>query len=272
MRWFVILACASTLAAQTPPLEEILKRLAENQERAVAARKTIVYRQDTLARLIRTNGKLSREEKRRYLVTPTPTKTEKKLEHFEGRYERGGKFHSYGKPGFKYKDTDIDGDLIDDLTDDLVNDKKSRDGLAKDMFPLTREEQRYYRFTLAGAEKLAGAEAYHLSFEPLHDGGRAWRGDVWVDPQEFQPRLVQTQLAIKIPAAVKIIFGISLKQVGFNVTYKKVADGLWFPSGYGTEFGIKVLFGYKRNITINVANSEFHQTAVDSTITYEPGR
>jgi hypothetical protein len=271
-----LLLWATAAAGQAPPLDEILQRLADNQERAVQARKTIVYRQDALARLVRTNGKLSREEKRRYLVTPTPEKTEKKLEHFEGRYERGGRFHSYEKPGFQYKDTDIDGDLINDLTDDLINDKQSRDGLARDMFPLTRAEQRHYRFTLVGLERLAGAEAYHLKFEPLKDQHedveRAWAGDVWVDPAEFQPRVVQTQLALKIPMAVKIVFGIGLKQLGFNVSYKKVADGLWFPASYGTEFGIKVLFGYKRNITISVANTEFRQTSAESTITYEPGR
>lgn len=272
----LLLAFWPLLAATAQPsLDEILARLADNQERANSARKSIVYRQDSFVRLLRTNGKLSREEKRQYTVAPTEKGSSKHLDHFEGRYERGGRILPYDQPGFQYKDTDIDGGIIEDFTDDLINDKKTRDGLAKSMFPLTRAEQRYYSFKLNGLKKIAGAEAWHVSFEPRkrsddeEEGDqRAWAGDVYIDPVEFQPRLVATRLSLKIPAAVKIIFGIDIKQLGFQVTYAKVADGLWFPATYGTEFGLKVLFGYKRNITMNVTNSEFRRTSADSTITF----
>jgi hypothetical protein len=256
-----------------PPLEEILARVADSQEKASEARKSIVYRQDTLVKLLRTNGKLSREEKRRYTVAPTASGTEKKLDQFEGRYERGGKLYAYDQPKFQYKDTDIDGDLIEDLTDDLVNDKKSRDGFSKDMFPLTRDEQRHYRFSLKGKRTVAGVEAWHLEFEPLKDSGlddaRPWKGEVFVHPEEFQPLLVSTMQAFKIPVAVKVMLGIDIKQMGFQVTYRKVADGLWFPATYGTEFGLKLLFGYKRNITMNVINGDFRRTSAESTIRFE---
>ena len=43
----------------------------------------------------------------------------------------------YSEPGYKYKDVDIDGELIDQLTlNDLVNEKGSRDGIPSSLFPL----------------------------------------------------------------------------------------------------------------------------------------
>lgn len=264
---------ASGAAWSQPTLEEILARLAANQEVAVETRKTIVYRQDTWVRLLRTNGQLSREEKRRYTVAPTANGTEKKLDHFEGRYERAGKIHTYDHPKFQYKDTDIDGDLIEDLTGDLVNDSKSRDGLARSMFPLTRDEQRHYRFTLKGRKQVAGVEAWRLEFEPLKGSGldsdRPWKGEVYVHPEEYQPLLVSTMQAFRVPLAVKVLLGSDVRQSGFQVTYRKVGEGLWFPVAYGTEFSLKVLFGYKRNITMNVTNSEFRRTSAESTIRFE---
>lgn len=256
-----------------PPLEEILARLADNQERAVEARRTIVYQQNTLVRLLRTNGKLAREERRSYLVVPTPAGTEKKLESFEGRYERKGQLLAYRTPGFTYKDLDLDGELIGDLTDDLINDRQARDGIAADLFPLTRRAQRGYVFTLEGCRVLSGHPSFLLRFEPRREAGgesKPWAGEVYVDALEFQPRLVSTRLAWNVPAAVRILFGIGIRQLGFNVVFMKVDEGLWFPSTYGTEFGLKVLFGYRRNITMNVVNTGFRRTNVDSTLTF-PG-
>lgn len=273
----VLAAIRLPAAAQCPappPLEEILARVADNQERAVEARRTIVYQQKALVRLLRTNGRLAREERRVYLVTPTPAGTDKKLESFEGRYERNGRLLPYDGPGFKYKDLDLDGELIDDLTEDLINDRKARDGISADLFPLTRREQRGYQFSFEGCAPLAGRPAYHLRFQPRKQSegdSRPWAGEVYVDPAEFQPRLVSTKLAWNVPAAVRILFGISIRQLGFNVTFAKVDEGLWFPATYGTEFGLRVLFGYKRNITMNVVNSDFRRTAVDSTLSFPDG-
>jgi hypothetical protein len=36
--------------------------------------------------------------------------------------------------------------------------------------------------------------------------------------------------------------------MGFAITYKRVADRVWFPATYGTEFQINALFFYKRTI------------------------
>lgn len=263
-----LFALLLSLPAQ-PPLDVVLKKVAENQDRASDARKTIVYRQDTWVRLMQTNGKMSREERRQYTVTPTGTATVKKLDKFEGRYSKGGKILTYDAPDFQYKDTDIDGELIEDLTDDLINDGKSRDGFSRELFPLTEEEQAHYTFRFDGTRKVGNVEAWRVTFQPNMDGERAWGGEVLVHPQDYQPLLVTTKLAMKIPAAVKFIFGIDVKQLGFNVTYRKTTDGLWFPATYGTEFYVKVLFGYKRNITINVTNSDFRRTSAESHIQFE---
>lgn len=257
-----------------PPLEEILARVADNQERAVEARRTIVYQQRALVRLLRTNGKLAREERRVYLVTPLPAGSEKTLERFEGRYERHGRLLPYDAPGFRYRDLDLDGELIEGLTEDLIHGRNGRDGIAADLFPLTRREQRGYRFRFEGCKTVALRPAYHLLFQPRKPSGgdsKPWAGEVYVDPEEFQPLLVSTKLAVKVPAAVRILFGISIRQLGFHVTFARVGGGLWFPSAYGTEFGLRVLFGYKRDITINVVNSDFRRTAAESTLTFPEG-
>jgi len=109
-------AIAMLLAEQQPPpLEDILKKIAGSQEAAQASRGKIVYTQFVHAKLLRTNGKLAREEKRTYTVTPTAKGFERKLDKFEGWYERGGNMIAYSQPQYHYKSIDIDGELIDNV-------------------------------------------------------------------------------------------------------------------------------------------------------------
>jgi len=278
----VLVLCASSLLAQEPPppppaaqpatpeLSEILRRVAENQEKAVAARSTIVYTQETRTRLMRGGSKLAREEKRRYTVTPTATATERKLEFFEGRYRKGGQLLPYTDPKFRYKGMDIDGDLVDDMTDDMVNNKESRDGIPKNLFPLTAKEQEHYIFKLAGTQTVNGVNAIRIQFEPNKDQEeREWAGEVLVDPVEYQPVRVVTRLAFNIPWAVKVFLGTNVRQLGFSVTYRKVADELWFPVSYGTEFHLRVLFGYARTIVLSMDNRDFKRASAESSIQYE---
>jgi hypothetical protein len=277
----VLVLCASSLLAQEPPppppaaqpatpeLSEILRRVAENQEKAVAARSAIVYTQETRTRLMRGGSKLAREEKRRYTVTPTATATERKLEFFEGRYRKGGQLLPYTDPKFRYKGMDIDGDLVDDMTDDMVNNKESRDGIPKNLFPLTAKEQEHYTFKLAGTQTVNGVNAIRIQFEPNKDQEeREWAGEVLVDPVEYQPVRVVTRLAFNIPWAVKVFLGTNVRQLGFSVTYRKVADELWFPVSYGTEFHLRVLFGYARTIVLSMDNRDFKRASAESSIQY----
>ena len=273
LRLAIFSLCPLATFAQTaslPALDEVLRRLAQNQENAVSARSSIVYTQEIRTRLMRGGSKLAREEKRRYTVTPTATSTEKKLDFFEGNYEHNGKLIPYTDPKFRHKDMDIDGDLVEDMTDDMVNNKESRDGIPRNLFPLTAREQAHYNFRLAGTQKVNGSEAIRILFEPKKgDDDRAWTGEVLVDPLEFQPIRVVTKLAINIPWAVKVFLGTNVRQLGFTVTYRKVADGLWFPISYGTEFHLRVLFGYARTIALSLDNRDFRRASAESSIRFE---
>ena len=255
---------AIAAAAETPTVEAILTKVAESQELSQQAREKIVYTQFVHAKLLRTNGKVAREEKRTYTVTPKAKGFERKLEKFEGWYERKGQRIPYDEPGFEYKTIDIDANLLDELIDDWTGNEDSRDGVSKDLFPLTREQQRNYAFQAKGP--------YQLSFAPLKKNGDAepWRGDILIDPQTLYPRSMSSTLNYKIPRAVKIIFGISLRQVGYSVNYANAIDDLWFPVSAGTEFSLRVLFGYARTMTLSMTNSDFRRASADSTVTFAP--
>ncbi len=255
---------AIAAAAETPTVEAILAKVAESQEQSQQAREKIVYTQFVHAKLLRTNGKVAREEKRTYTVTPKAKGFERKLDKFEGWYERKGQWIPYDKPRFQYKSIDIDGQLIDELIDDWTGNEGSRDGVSKDLFPLTAEHQRRYTFQSKGP--------YKLSFAPLKRDGESepWRGDIVVDPETLHPRSLNSTFAYNIPMAVKIIFGISLRQVGYSVNYAKAIEDLWFPVSAGTEFSLRVLFGYARTMTLSMINSDFRRASAESTVTFAP--
>ena len=257
--------------AEEPSVDQIMARVAENQARAQDMRRAYVYNQKILARFHRTNGKLAREEKSEYLVTPTPAGIEKKLTHFEGKVERHGQFVSYDEPGKEINiNLDIDGDLIRDMTGDMTADKESKDGLAHDMFPLTAKEQAKYIFTLEGQEVYRGRQIYRVSFRPKpHVEDADWKGEALIDAAECQPVMVSTKFAVHIPVAVKVLLGTDIKGLGFTVTYEKFDDGLWFPVSYGGEFHIRAVFFYARNMSISMVNSGFTRAKVSTKIAYD---
>jgi hypothetical protein len=249
-----------------------MAKVAANQERARALRSAYVYQQSLRVRFLRTNGKLAREENREYLVTPTPSGTEKKLARFSGRYSDGKRIVEYDQPGHTYKDLDLDGDLVSDLADDLANDENSRDGIQADLFPLTSKEQQRYAFKLAGTDVHQGREVYRVTFRPagpdLWEGGVPWAGEVLVDTKECQPMVVTTWLSKGIPLWVKTVLGTDIKHLGFKVTYQRFDDGVWFPVSYGGEFELKGLFFYKRKISVALRNEGFERADVSSTVRY----
>lgn len=256
--------------AEEPTVDQIMARVAENQARAQDMRRAFVYNQKILARFHRTNGKLAREEKLEYLVTPTPGGIEKKLTHFEGKVGRNGQFISYDKPGKEYKDLDIDGDLIRDMVNDMTADKDSKDGLAHDLFPLTANEQAKYLYTWEGKETYRGRQIYRISFRPKpHVEDADWKGEALIDAAECQPVIVTTKFAVHIPMAVKVLLGTDIKGLGFTVTYEKFDDGLWFPVSYGGEFHVRAVFFYSRNMSISMVNSGFTRAKVSSRIAYD---
>jgi hypothetical protein len=254
-----------------PPLtvDEIMSRVAENQDRAKQARTEWVYQQDVLARLHRSNGKLAREETWQYVVTPNAKGFHREMQHFEGQYELKGKMISYDHPHYEYKSIDVDGDLISGLGEDFANSEGSTDGFGADLFPLTKHDQARYTFTLEAREDYRGTDVYRVTFRPRRGEDGDWKGEAVIDAAEFQPIVVTTGLAWGIPGAVKVLLGTDLHHVGFKITYKKVADGVWFPEVYGGEFYLKAVFLYKRTVSISVKNSDFRKTDVSSKIAFE---
>ena len=124
----------ASFAQEKEMVEQIVAKVAENQDRSQEMRTAFVYHQDLLLRFKRGNGKIARAESREYTVTPTSKGSQKTLTHFLGKYEKDGKLIEYKEPGYTYQDLDIDGELIDDLANDLANEKESRDGIAAKLF------------------------------------------------------------------------------------------------------------------------------------------
>lgn len=266
--WLVLSWAAGTTVAATPDASEIMARVAANQDRAAQARGRYVYAQKVRARMIRTNGKLAREEFRTYTVTPGAAGAQKKLTEFKGTYESKGKLHEYHEPGFEHKDIDLDADVINTLTEDLVDDRKSRDGISSNVFPLTSEEQKNYVFRYAGELVHQGRKAHRIEFRPKQKSEAAWTGEAIIDQEEYEPVNVFSKFAMKIPWGVKVLLGSDVKQLGFAVNYQRVAPGVWFPVSYGTEFRLEMLWGYKRVITMNLTSGDFREAKVESQIQF----
>ncbi|MGI8742203.1 MAG: hypothetical protein ACR2NN_06460 [Bryobacteraceae bacterium] len=250
--------------------ESIMARVAENQDRAEQTRTAFVYQQNVLVRMQRYNGKLAREEYSEFTVAPTPSGIAKTRTHFLGKYVAHGKTIEYDEPGFEYKNMDIDGEVAHAMADELTADRKSKDGISNDLFPLTAKEQKKYEFHLEGAEDYRGASVYRITFvsKPGEDD-EGWAGEALIDRQEYQPVVVTTHLAAKIPLLVRTMLGTNLEHLGFKVTYKKFDTGLWFPLTYGGEFKVRALFLYARRVGVSLQNNGFRRADVTTTINFE---
>ena len=260
----VTLGCA---LAQTPDAATIMSRVGINQAKASDMRRQFVFDQKQLLRLHRGNGKLAREERREYVVTPVPRGIKKQLTRFEGKYETHNRFVSYDHPNYSYKNVDIDNFLIDAMADDDDSDS-SRDGVSSDLFPLTYHQQLKYDFQLKGTETYRGRRVYRVTFEPKKGQEGDWKGEALIDVTEYQPVLVTTKMAYGVPAAVKVLLGTNIKGLGFTVSYEKFGDGVWFPVSYGGEFEIRAAFLYKRSASVSLVNTGFRRTDVTTGISY----
>ncbi len=271
MRVVLVLAIMTGSAVAAETAESIMRRVAENQDRAEAARTSMVYEQDVLIRLHRGKQKLAREEEYQFVVTPTPNSIEKKRVGFSGKYEKDGVLHSYSEPGYHYKEVDIDADLAKDLVDDLTGDQ-TRDGLSKDLFPFRSEELDHYRFRLKGRQMWRGQDVYEVTFLPVSkpgEDGRIWAGEILVNAVEFQPVVITTRMAKGIPLAVRTLLGTDVRHLGFKVSYERFDNGVWMPVTYGGELKLKAVFFYKRDISLSLRNSGFRRAKVDSAISYQ---
>lgn len=273
LRVFLALLAAATAAAQNLPsqpavepltADAIMVRVAENQDRSESLRKEFVYRQHIHILTHKPGGRMMREETADYDVTPMPDGTEKKLTSLTGRYWQKGQYETFSGEPAPQEDS-LDGGLVKDFRNDLADDK-SKDGLGKDLFPLTSEEQKKYAFQLLGEETQDGRRVYHIGFRPKDKDEITWAGEAYIDASEFEPVRVFTKLSRRIPFMIRTLLGTDVPGIGFNVVYQRQEGGVWFPATFGTEFRIRAVFFINREVSISLDNSGFERTHVKSTI------
>ena len=258
------------LIVNTPSAQEIMDRVAENQERAQAARTKFVYDMNVFVRLKRANGKLAREESRDYVVAPNETGSKRKLLKVEGKILDGRKVEVYSEAGYRTKDMDIDGALTNSFAKDVMW-GKSEFGPMVEWFPLTGSQKSKYHFTLAGEEKYRDYNVYRINFIE-NESEECWRGEALIEKNEFQPVLVTAEWACKVPVAVQTLLGTNVSHIGAKITYKKFDEGVWFPINCGGELKLRVLFLYARTLAFTAKNSDFRKADVQTNITFDDDR
>ena len=267
-RLALLLVCLSGVGAAQDALTAnvIMARVAANQDRAEKLRQEYVYQQHVHVVSSLTNGRVMREETDDYDVVPAPDGSRKELKSRTGRYYEKGKYVPITK-GSKYDEAGgLDAELTSGFARDVLNDK-SKDGIGRHLFPLTSDQQKDCDFRLIGEAEQDGRAAYRIGFSPLDkDDFKCWAGEALIDKEDLQPVLVFTKLAHKLPFMVRGVLGTDLPGVGFSVHYRRQEDGVWFPSSFGTEFRLKLLFVMKRNIVLSLDNRNFKKTHVDTQI------
>lgn len=270
--------CALPFLLLTPPLpgikptaEDIMCRVAENQERAEKAREAYVYDMNLFVRLKRANGKLAREESRDYVVAPGAKGASRKLIKVEGKILDGKNSIAYAEAGYKTKDMDIDGAITDSFARELLWRKDSA-GPMVGWFPLTRNRIEHYTFRLDGEEKYRDYDVYKVSFQAKADDSfddDCWKGEALIERREFQPVLITTVWSCKVPGAVKVLLGTNVQEVGAKITYQRFGEGVWFPVNCGGEMKLRVLFLYARTIAFAGKNAGFRKADVTTSIQFD---
>jgi len=243
-----------------------MTRVAANQDRAVDLRRQFLYHESIDVRIRAQDGKLLRQEDSRYLVLPTPTGIEKKLEKLTGRYLHKGSYVDFEREPAPNSDN-LDASLVRQYRGELL-DGQTKDGIGAHLFPLTGLRQKYYVFNLLGEETVKGRKAYRVGFEPVKKSDVDWRGEALIDAADFGPVRVFTQLSRRFPMLARTMLGTDLPDIGFNIAYQRLDEGVWFPVSYGTEFKLKAVFFIKRQISVSMKSDDFRRTTADSSIQY----
>ena len=292
-----------------PTAESVMARVAANQDASEAERTHYVYVQharmssrkgktiqceeitdyrftpstgETHEQLLKVDGRMLKNKK--YvtydkLLPDDEDKTKKsQAEKEEMEAKSHGNDEKAGEKKNKKKDKDpvfdpdseetIDRDIVENMRKNLIHDK-SKDGINARLFPLTSKNQLDYIFRMAGRERLNNRDVFHITFRPKKKDDFGWSGDAYIDTTAYQPVLVTTAMARKIPFAVRTLLGTNVPGLGFTVTYAPQADGVWFPVTFSTEFKIHVLYFFHRQIFLNAENREFEKTHVTSRIVGE---
>jgi hypothetical protein len=271
----VLLCGVAPLRAEALSADEIMQRVAANQDSAQELRSAYVYHQKVRVRALDSKGKVREEESSEHTALPGPQGTKKELVSVSGRYLSKGKYVSYEQNERESGMLAATLGGLRELRDELTNDAKGRDGLNNELFPLTSAEIAKYTFELKGEETWQHIRAYRIAFQPkprhefeVDTSECPWSGEALISVEEFQPIEVVTKLAHGVPLAVKVLLGTNIHGLGFTVRYQKVEGGAWFPASYGTEFSFRVLFAWARTITLALDNSGFQKADVNSTVKF----
>lgn len=267
-----------------------MKQVAANQDREQKERESYLYAEHIRVMIRRSSGKLAREESSDLVVTPGAKDTTRKVQSITGRYWKAGRYNSF-TTGPKKEDGDghegvtinlgdnsgasdevpeagsLDGSLARSFREDLTEDK-SKDGMGKDLFPLTSEEQKDLKFELVDEEIASGRPAYRIRFGPVDKNDFKWAGEALIDKEELQPISVYTRLSRRLPLFVRAALGTDVPGLGFNVQYKRLDKDVWFPVSFGTEFRIHAVFFINRNVSVSLENKNFKKLSVDSAVHY----
>jgi len=283
---FAVFSCAALCPAQAAPpdvassAEAIMARVAANQDQAEAERLRYVYVQH--ARMTSGKGRtVLCEELTDYRITPSSEGSHDELLKLDGRVRVKGKYISYhslekdeGKSAVANDNDAVsieiggenaDRDIVENMRKNLMHDQ-SKDGINAHLFPLTSKEESTYAFHMVGRERLNGRDVVHITFRPKDKSEFGWMGDAYVDNTAYQPVLVTTGMARKVPFAVRTLLGTNLPGLGFTVVYSPQPDGVWFPVSFSSEFKIHVLYFFNRQIVLNAENREFEKTHGTATI------
>jgi len=258
--------CAAYAAPQLSP-QQIMQRVAENQDREQKARAGFIYEESFRVTTRYGNGKLARDQRTECLVTPTAKGVEKKRLSVTGRYRHKGRYIDFAGEPIPEKDS-LDGSLASSFEESLTNDN-SKDSLAKDLFPLTSEAQKDLIFDLAGEQIVSARKAYRIRFAPKDRADITWAGEALIDEEEFQPVSVYTRLSRRLPFFVRTILGTDVPGLGFNIRYIRVDKDVWFPASFGTEFRVHAVFIFNRNISVSLENKNFKRATAESHIQYQ---
>ncbi|HZD46498.1 MAG TPA: hypothetical protein VE109_10485, partial [Acidobacteriaceae bacterium] len=182
-----------TIVAQSVPLpaltaDQIMTRVAANQDRTEAARTHYIYQQHIRIASRKPGGKVICEEVTDSRVSPQQKESQQQLMTLDGRYWQKGRYVHYAtlqeqdtaesrSRKVKTEREDLDGmdiDLVENLRKYLADDK-SKDGLGKGLFPLTTQQQSQYLFTLQGRQTMNGRDVYHVSFRPKDKNDFDWK-------------------------------------------------------------------------------------------------
>ena len=303
---FLFCSCAALCSDKTPePLpspESIMARVAINQDRAEVERAQYVYVQH--AKMTSRRGEtVMCEEITDYRFAPSAGDTHEQLLKVDGRFLKDRDYITYTallprdedkpkdpdkdktanrdnnkKDKKEKKDKDptfdpnsdetIDRDIVENIRWNLIHDK-SKDSINAHLFPLTSKDQANYTFRMIGRERLNDHDVFHIAFRPKRKDDYGWSGDAYIDTAAYQPVLLTTGMARKIPFAVRTLLGTNVPGLGFTVRYAPQPDGVWFPVTFSTEFKIHVLYFFHRQVVLNAENRDFEKTHVTSRIVGE---